>query len=332
MTRVALLDDYQDIAMKSADWRRLPADAEVVPFHDHVGDLDALADRLADFEVIVAMRERTPFRRDLLSRLPQLKLLVTTGMRNASIDVAAARDQGVVVCGTGGVGAPTVDLTWGLILALVRQIPVEDRAIREGAWQVSVGPGLEGKTLGVIGLGNLGARVAMVGRAFGMEVLAWSQNLTAERAAEAGASLTSKEELLSRADVVTIHLVLSERSRGLIGATELALMKASAYLSKHVARPDRRRGGPDRLPARGANCRRRPRCLRLGAAAGGAPAARLRQQRRHAPHRLRHPRQLPALLRRRHRGHPCLPRRRAGPRSRRLRRPKGGGKPERRTA
>ncbi len=230
MTRVALLDDYQDIAMKSADWRRLPADAEVVPFHDHVGDLDALADRLADFEVIVAMRERTPFRRDLLSRLPQLKLLVTTGMRNASIDVAAARDQGVVVCGTGGVGAPTVDLTWGLILALVRQIPVEDRAIREGAWQVSVGPGLEGKTLGVIGLGNLGARVAMVGRAFGMEVLAWSQNLTAERAAEAGASLTSKEELLSRADVVTIHLVLSERSRGLIGATELALMKASAYL------------------------------------------------------------------------------------------------------
>ncbi len=229
MVKVALLDDYQDAALGSADWRRLPADAQVVAFRDHLVSADALVERLADFEVIVAMRERTPFPADLLARLPALKLLITTGARNASIDVAAAKDLGIVVCGTSSLRRTTAELTWGLILALMRQIPREDRATRDGAWQVSIGPSLEGRVLGVVGLGNLGSQVAAVGRAFQMEVIAWSQNLTAERAAEVGARLVSKEELLSQSDIVTIHLVLSERSRGLIGARELALMKPSAY-------------------------------------------------------------------------------------------------------
>jgi phosphoglycerate dehydrogenase-like enzyme len=230
MTRVAILDDYQDVARRMADWTSLPAGTEVVVFPDHLKGLGEVAARLADFDAVVAMRERTAFPRALLEKLPRLKLLVTTGMRNASIDVAAAVERGVVVCGTSGLPYPTAELTWGLILALLRQIPAEDRATREGRWQVSCGLGLSGKTLGVLGLGNLGSRVARVGRAFEMEVLAWSQNLTAERAAGAGATLVPKDELLARADVVTIHLVLSERTRGLIGARELGLMKRTAHL------------------------------------------------------------------------------------------------------
>ena len=230
MTRVAILDDYQRVALRMADWGTLPAGTEVEVFDDHLADLGAVAARLGDFEVVVAMRERTPFSRALLERLPRLKLLVTTGMRNASIDVKAAADRSVVVCGTSGVPYPTAELTWALILGLMRRLPTEDRATREGRWQVIVGLGLNGKTLGVLGLGNLGSRVARVGRAFEMTVLAWSQNLTAERAAEVGATLVGKDELLARADVATIHLVLGERTRGLIGARELALMKRSAYL------------------------------------------------------------------------------------------------------
>jgi len=230
MTRVAILDDYQRVALRMADWGALPAGTEVTVFDNHLADLDAVAARLRDFEVVIAMRERTPFPRTLLERLPGLKLLVTTGMRNASIDVQAAADQGIVACGTAGLPYPTAELTWALILALARRVPTEDRATREGRWQVSVGVGLNGKTLGVLGLGTLGSRVARVGKAFEMTVLAWSQNLTAERAAEVGATLVSKDELLARADVATIHLVLGARTRGLIGARELALMKPSAYL------------------------------------------------------------------------------------------------------
>jgi phosphoglycerate dehydrogenase-like enzyme len=229
-TRVAILDDYQGVALRMADWSRLPAGTEVVVFRDHLAELDAVAARLADFDAVVAMRERTPFPRALLQRLPRLRLLVTTGMRNASIDVAAAAAQGITVCGTQGLPYPTAELTWGLILALVRRIAAEDRATREGAWQTTLGVGLNGKTLGVLGLGTLGSRVARVGAAFEMEVLAWSQNLTAERAAAAGARLVPRDELLARADVVSIHLVLSERTRGLLGARELGLMKPSAYL------------------------------------------------------------------------------------------------------
>ena len=230
MTRVAVLDDYQDVALQMADWGALPAAVEVKVFRDHLADEQALVERLQDFAIIVAMRERTPFTRSLLARLPQLKLLITTGMRNASIDVGAAHDCGVLVCGTEGLPYPTAELTWGLILALVRQIPHEDRATRNGQWQVSLGVGLCGKTLGMVGLGRLGSQVATIGKAFGMHVLAWSHNLTAERAAACGATLVSKDELLSQADIVTIHLVLSARTRHLIGEPELRRMKPTAYL------------------------------------------------------------------------------------------------------
>lgn len=230
MVRIAILDDYQQVALQMTDWSVLPSDAEVQVFRDHLADQDAVVERLKDFEIVMAMRERTPFPRSLLERLPKLRLLTTTGMRNAAIDMQAAADCGVTVCGTGGVIYPTAELTWGLILALLRHIPREDRATRAGQWQVSMGIGLQGKTLGVLGLGNLGFQVATVGKAFQMSVVAWSQNLTAERAAQCGATLVSKDELLSQADIVTIHLVLSERTRGLLGARELALMKPTAYL------------------------------------------------------------------------------------------------------
>jgi phosphoglycerate dehydrogenase-like enzyme len=230
MTRVAVLDDYQDAALQMADWSVLPPETTVQVFRDHLASLEGVAERLKDFEIVVAMRERTPFPRSLLERLPKLKLLITTGMRNASIDVSAATDLGITVCGTQGVGYSTAELTWGLILALLRHIPQEDRATRDGRWQVSVGVGLREKVLGVIGLGNLGSQVATVGKAFGMSLLAWSQNLSAGRAAQFGATLVSKDDVLSRSDIVTIHLVLSDRTRSLIGARELGLMKRTAYL------------------------------------------------------------------------------------------------------
>ena len=230
MARVALLDDYQGVALSMADWKSLPTATEVVVFKDHLADEDALAARLADFDIIMALRERTLFPRTLLERLPKLKLLITAGMRNASIDMKAAAERGVLVCGTSGLPYPTAELAWGLILSLVRRIPAEDRATREGRWQTSLGLGLNGKTLGVLGLGTLGSRVARVGRALEMKVLAWSQNLTAERAAAEDAMLVAKDDLLARSDVVSIHLVLSERTRGLIGARELGLMKRGAYL------------------------------------------------------------------------------------------------------
>jgi phosphoglycerate dehydrogenase-like enzyme len=229
VTRVAILDDYQDVARRLADWKSLSA--EVVVFRDHLSDESQVAARLADFDVVVAMRERTPFPRSLFERLPRLRLLVTTGMRNASIDLRAAADRGVVVSGTAGLPSPTAELTWALILALVRHVPREDRATREGRWQETLGTTLKGRTLGVLGLGQLGSRVARVGKAFEMDVIAWSQNLTAERAAAVGATLAgSRDELLARADVVTIHLVLSDRTRGLVGARELGLMRPTAYL------------------------------------------------------------------------------------------------------
>jgi phosphoglycerate dehydrogenase-like enzyme len=230
MVRIAVLDDYQGIALSMGGWDRLPADASPEAFRDHLFDEDALAKRLEPFEIVVAMRERTPFRRSLVARLPNLKLLITTGMRNASFDMPALKEQGVTVCGTGGIGSPTAELTWGLIIGLTRNIAVEDRAAREGRWQTAIGPTLSEMVLGVIGLGNLGSRVAKVGLAFGMEVIAWSQNLTQEKAEQAGVTLVGKDELFSRADIVTIHLVLSDRSRGLVGARELGLMKPTAYL------------------------------------------------------------------------------------------------------
>ncbi len=230
MTNVAILDDYQAVAMGAADWGSLGPGVRVHAFGDPLADARALVDRLRPFEAIVAMRERTPFPKALLAQLPHLRLLVTTGMRNASIDLGAARDLGITVCGTESLGYPTAELAWGLILAWARRIPREDRATRQGRWQTTVGVGLQGKVLGVMGLGRLGSQVAGIGRAFGMSVIAWSQHLTSERAAECGARLVSKHDLLSQADVVTIHLQLSDRTRGLVGARELALMKPTALL------------------------------------------------------------------------------------------------------
>jgi phosphoglycerate dehydrogenase-like enzyme len=228
--RVAVLDDYQGVALAMGPWDELGAAVAITVFTDHVADDDALVARLADFEAVVAMRERTPFPRSRLERLPRLKLLVTTGMANAAIDLDAARELGVAVCGTGGLPSPTAELTWALILGLTRRVHEEDRAIREGRWQHTIGPELAGRTLGIIGLGRLGTRVAGIARAFEMEVLAWSQNLDPARAAGAGVQAVARDELLSRSDVVTIHLRLSERTRGLIGAAELALMRPTAYL------------------------------------------------------------------------------------------------------
>jgi len=228
--RVALLDDYQGVALELADWKVLGSGAAVEAFRDHLKDEAALLRRLEPFDAIVAMRERTPFPERILAGLPRLRLLVTTGMANASIDVQAATRLGIVVAGTDGQASPTVELTWALILAAVRRIPQEDRAARAGRWQTSLGAGLEGKVLGVIGLGRLGSKVAAIGRAFGMRLVAWSQNLTADRAAACGAQLVAKEALLAQADVVTIHLRLSARTTGLIRAADLARMKRTAYL------------------------------------------------------------------------------------------------------
>jgi phosphoglycerate dehydrogenase-like enzyme len=230
LSRLAILDDYQGVALAMGPFSRLPPGIAIEVFRDTLTDQDALVARLAPFDAILAMRERTPFPAALLARLPKLKLLITTGERNRSFDVAAAKARGITVSGTPGAGAPTVDITWALILNLLRDIPTQQQALREGHWQTSIGPSAGGLTLGVLGLGKLGAKVAAVGRAFGMEVIAWSQNLTAEKAAAAGATLVTKEDLFARADVVTIHVILSERSRGLVGAAEIARMKPGAAL------------------------------------------------------------------------------------------------------
>ena len=229
LKRLAILDDYQDIAMSLGPWDRLEG-VEITVFRDTITDREALVQRLAPFDAILAMRERTPFPRALIERLPNLRLLITTAARNRSIDAAACAERGIVFCGTPSHGDPTVDITWGLITGLMRDLPRQEQALRAGRWQTSVGWGLEGQTLGVVGLGKLGARVAKVGQAFGMKVIAWSQNLTEERAAEVGVARVDKATLLATADVVTLHLILSDRSRGIIGAADLAQMKDTAYI------------------------------------------------------------------------------------------------------
>jgi phosphoglycerate dehydrogenase-like enzyme len=230
LKRLAILDDYQGVAMALGPWQDLPPGLEVTVFRDTITGTDALVERLAPFDAILLMRERTPFPRALIERLPKLRLLMTTGPRNRSVDDAACAEKGIVFCGTQNHGDPTVDLTWGLILSLARDIPRQQDSLRAGQWQTHVGMGLEGRTLGVIGLGKLGGRVATVGKAFGMKVLAWSQNLKPERAAEVGVTAVDKATLLREADVVTLHLVLSDRSRNTIGADDLKLMKKTAYL------------------------------------------------------------------------------------------------------
>ncbi len=226
--KVAVLDDYQQVAMRFADWTVL--DADVTFFAEHLATHDDVVGALAGYDVVVAMRERTPFPADLLARLPDLRLLVTTGQRNASIDLKAATAQGITVCATGYLSSPTLEHTWAMILAAARRLPTEFAAVRHGGWQQTVGVSLADRTLALAGLGRLGSAVATVGLAFGMKVIAWSQNLTPERAAEFGVTAVSKKELLARADVLSIHLVLSARTRGIFGAPELAAMKRSAIL------------------------------------------------------------------------------------------------------
>ncbi len=229
--RCAILDDYQNVALTLADWGKVEADAEVKVFNEPFGSPDEAAKALAGFEIVCVMRERTPFPRAMFEKLPGLKLLVTTGMRNAAIDMQAAKEQGVTVCGTDSAGHPTAELTIGLLIDLARKISFENARMKAGeSWQTTVGGDLHGKTLGILGLGRLGQRVAKVGLAFGMKVVAWSQNLTPEKCREAGAEYATKEELLAKSDFITIHMVLSPRSRGLVGAHELSQMKSSAYL------------------------------------------------------------------------------------------------------
>jgi phosphoglycerate dehydrogenase-like enzyme len=228
--RVAILDDYQDVALSMADWSEVAARADITVFTDHLADQDAVAERLAPFEVVCVMRERTPLPRSVIERLPRLKMIASTGPFNASIDVAAAKERGIYVSTTGGYIESTVELTWALILAAARRIVDETLSVRGGGWQTSVGYQLGGTVLGVLGLGRIGSRVARVGTAFGMEVIAWSTNLTPEAAEQCGATYVSKDELFSRADVLTVHLVLSERTQGLVGAAELGLMKPAALL------------------------------------------------------------------------------------------------------
>lgn len=229
LQNLAILDDYQDVTLKLGPWDRLPRLKKTV-FRDTLADQDRLVERLLPFDGILAMRERTPFPRALIARLPNLKLLITTGERNRGIDAAACAEHGVTFCGTPSFGAPTVEITWGLIISLARKFPSQMAALLAGQWQTEVGTTLEGKTLGVVGLGKLGSKVAKVGQALGMKVIAWSQNLTDEAAAAQGAARVDKATLFAEADVVTLHLILSDRSRGVVGAAELAAMKPTAFL------------------------------------------------------------------------------------------------------
>jgi phosphoglycerate dehydrogenase-like enzyme len=226
--KIAILDDYQNVALRLADWSDVRRHAEITVFNDHVADPSAVVARLRPFDVICVMRERTPLTREILQKLPNLKLIASTGPRNASIDTQTAADLGIAVTATGCDSTPTIEFTWALILASMRGIDREAASLKTGGWQTGLGSNLRDKSLGVVGLGNIGKEVARIGVAFGMKVIAWSQNLTEEKAGAAGAALVDKQTLFSEADVVTVHLVLSRRTRDLIGAPEFALMKPTA--------------------------------------------------------------------------------------------------------
>jgi phosphoglycerate dehydrogenase-like enzyme len=228
--KIAVLDDYQNVAVESADWSVLRDRADISVFQDHLADPDALVKRLQPFDVVCVMRERSPLPRTVIERLPNLKLIASTGSGNASIDVAAAGDHGIPVVHTGYRSDPTIEFTWALILASARNVVTESNSVRSGGWQQTVGTDLRGKTLSVLGLGRIGSEVARIGSAFGMNVIAWSENMTPEAAKSAGAILVSKDQLFQRADILTIHVVLSSRTRGLVGASDLERMKPTALL------------------------------------------------------------------------------------------------------
>ena len=236
--RCAILDDYQNVALQMADWSKVTGDVDIKVFNEPLGDRDKVVRALTGFAIVGAMRERTPFPRPVLEALPDLKLLITTGMRNNAIDLAAAKQRGIVVCGTPSFGNPTAGIAIGLMLELTRRIGFENARLKGGAlWQSTIGGDLDGKTLGVIGLGKLGARVAGIAKAFGMKVLAWSQNLTPDKCREAGVDYAGKDDLFRHADFVSVHVQLSERTRGLIGAKEISLMKPTAYLINTARSP-----------------------------------------------------------------------------------------------
>lgn len=228
--KIAVLDDYQNVARDMADWSRLEAEHEVVFFHQPYEGLEGFVERLKPFEIVCLMRERSPFGRDVIEQLPNLRLVVTAGMRNAAIDLEACRARGIPVVGTEGSSHSTPELAFGMMISLARHMHIENQRMREGSWITTLGTELHGKTLGILGLGRLGTRMAQFGRAFGMEVIAWSQNLTDEDAAAKGARRVEKEALFRESDFISIHYKLGERSRGLVGAAELTLMKPSAYL------------------------------------------------------------------------------------------------------
>lgn len=228
--RIVVLDDYQGCAFELADWSRIRANHEAVSFRDHIADEDELVRRLGSVDVLCIMRERTPVMRSLLEKLPTLKLIVTTGHVHSSLDTKAAIERGVTVCTTASSRFATAELTFAIIMALARQLVAHHNSVQSGGWQIGLGQDLRGKTLGVIGLGNLGGQVAGFGKAFGMNVVGWSQNLTDEQAAAAGVRRVTKEELFRTSDFVTIHYKLSARSKGIIGAAEIGLMKPTAYL------------------------------------------------------------------------------------------------------
>ena len=228
--KIVILDDYQGVALEMADWSRIRAAHDVVSFREHIADQDELVRRLGDVEILCIMRERTSVMRDLIERLPKLKLIVTTGGVHAALDAKAAVERGITVCTTASSRFATAELTFGLVLALARKIVSQHNSIREGGWQLGLGEDIRGKTLGIIGLGGLGSQVASLGKAFGMKVVAWSQNLTDEQAEKGGAKRVSKEELMSTSDFVTIHYKLSPRSKGIVAAADIARMKRTAYL------------------------------------------------------------------------------------------------------
>jgi phosphoglycerate dehydrogenase-like enzyme len=230
VARIAILDDYQNVSLEMADWSPLAGRATITIFNDHLSDVDKVVERLLPFDVVCVMRERTPVSRAVIERLPRLKLIASTGSRNAAIDLEAAAERGIVVAHTGYDKHATIEMTWALILASVRHVALENANLRAGGWQRTVGDGLKGQTLGVVGLGNIGSDVARIGLAFGMNVIAWSQNLTSEKAQSCGARLVSKAELFQSPDIVTVHLVLSQRTKGLVAAAEMQLMKPSARL------------------------------------------------------------------------------------------------------
>jgi len=228
--KIAILDDYQNIAFKFADWTDIRANHEVSVFNDTITDMDALVARLSSFEIICAMRERTPFGSDLLERLPNLKLLITSGAKNNSFDMIAAKAKGIMVCGTDGGYTTTAELVFGLMLSMSRNLMSEAESFRQGGWQIGIGENIHGKTLGLVGLGRLGSKVASIAKIFGMNVIAWSPNLTQEKASEHGVTAVTKQELFKQADFISVHVVSSPRSRNLVDAEAIGLMKPTARL------------------------------------------------------------------------------------------------------